>query len=459
MTRQEIDTNMSRLASTLDGLKRSIEYLQDYIGIAGLKIFQQEFGRIINYNTEQEANRYLKRKTLDNASRYQSKSIPIPRFPSIQVGPSSSSSSHQLEETETVNFMGRVMCSLLNLTDAARTVYAPECSAWFLHSPSSKDQKTSVTSEVCGIRTFGLLEKSIGVIGLRGLDRLLAFRTVHTFNSFLKMYSEEVNPFRALLDQAREALYPEHKIPTNALKLYANAMKKVEVLMPPILKFILKIGQGQLLRRQIANLLRFGCQLDAHLLYQALDTFNRGVLNDIKKHYAQPEQHPYPGKDNPLLRETTVLLEACGLDDPSHKIYVTSQPLEGLPVLLLLFLLTYLPKLDYDANFGALVRKSSKYPLDGIPLAVGLACVLKQFHPAYTKKLVSYLGQFVRSNLQQIFIDVDNKIPDMPRELLNVLVFMDQLCHYSSIPRALVHKYIPPYIFDALKFPPAVAKK
>lgn len=144
--------------------------------------------------------------------------------------------------------------------------------------------------------------------------------------------------------QAREALYPEHKIPNNALKLYVNAMKKVEVLMPPILKFILKIGQSQLLRRQIANLLQFGCQLDAHLLYQALDTFNRGVLNDIKKHYAQPEQHPYPGKENPLLRETTVLLEACGLDDPSHKIYVTSQPLEGLPVLLLLFLLTYLPK-------------------------------------------------------------------------------------------------------------------
>lgn len=35
MTRQEINHNMSKLAATLDGLKRSIEYLQDYIGIAG----------------------------------------------------------------------------------------------------------------------------------------------------------------------------------------------------------------------------------------------------------------------------------------------------------------------------------------------------------------------------------------------------------------------------------------
>ncbi len=53
------------VASTLDGVKRSIEYLQDYIGIAGLKIFQQEFARIINYHTEQESNRFVKRKIFD----------------------------------------------------------------------------------------------------------------------------------------------------------------------------------------------------------------------------------------------------------------------------------------------------------------------------------------------------------------------------------------------------------
>ncbi len=123
-------------------------------------------------------------------------------------------------------------------------------------------------------------------------------------------------------------------------------MKKVENLMLPLLKFIRKIGQGQLIRRQMANLLQFGCQLDAHLLYQALDTFNKGLLNDVKRHYANPETHSYPAKDNPLMFETTALLEACGLDDPMSKIYVTTQPLEGLPVLLFLFLLTYLPKVS-----------------------------------------------------------------------------------------------------------------
>lgn len=131
------------------------------------------------------------------------------------------------------------------------------------------------------------------------------------------------------------------------MKLYANAMKKVEHLMLPLLICIRKIGQGQLIRRQIANMLQFGCQLDAHLLYQALDTFNRSLVNEIQRHYAQPMEHPaYPDKENPLLHETAALLEACGLDDPLYKIYVTTQPLEGLPVLLFLFLLTYLPKVS-----------------------------------------------------------------------------------------------------------------
>ena len=179
-------------------------------------------------------------------------------------------------------------------------------------------------------------------------------------------------------------------------------MKKVEKLMLPLLKHIRRLGQGQLIRRQISNVLQFGCQLDAHLLHQALDTFNRGLLNDVRRHYRNPEKHPYPAKENPLVFEATALVESCGLDDPMDKIYITSQPLEGLPVLLFLFLLTYIPKLEYDVNFGALVRKKAVYPFDGMPLAVGIACLLKQVHPAATRKLISYLGQFVRTTVTQV---------------------------------------------------------
>jgi WASH complex subunit strumpellin len=122
--------------------------------------------------------------------------------------------------------------------------------------------------------------------------------------------------------------------------------------------------------------------------------------------------------------------------------------------------------LEYDINFGALIRKKSKFPLDGVPLAVGLACILKQFHPSYTKSLLCYLGQFIRNHLHLLFSTENFDTitsssstttkggisSEVPKEILNILIFIEQLCHYSSIPRNIVHEFIPPYIFDALKF-------
>lgn len=36
--------------------------------------------RVINYNIEQEANKYVKIKIFDGSSRYQNKAIPIPKY-------------------------------------------------------------------------------------------------------------------------------------------------------------------------------------------------------------------------------------------------------------------------------------------------------------------------------------------------------------------------------------------
>ena len=46
----------------MDGFRRSFEYIQDYVNIYGLKIWQEEVSRIINYNVEQECNSFLRTK-------------------------------------------------------------------------------------------------------------------------------------------------------------------------------------------------------------------------------------------------------------------------------------------------------------------------------------------------------------------------------------------------------------
>ncbi len=184
----EINTKYSKLAATLDGIKRSIEYVQDFINFPGLKIYQEEMTRIINYNVEQEANKYLKKKIFDNISRYQNKTIPIPKFQlnaaqqqqylkSILIIQNKNDKNliqyENANHMTCMNFMGRVLESLLFLTDSSKTVYAPEHATWYLYYPANESSSSNniiinqnkskmTTSEICGLRFFSLLDRALG---------------------------------------------------------------------------------------------------------------------------------------------------------------------------------------------------------------------------------------------------------------------------------------------------------
>lgn len=53
---------LRELGARMDGFRRSFEYIQDYVDIYGLKIWQEELSRIVNYNVEQECNSFLRTK-------------------------------------------------------------------------------------------------------------------------------------------------------------------------------------------------------------------------------------------------------------------------------------------------------------------------------------------------------------------------------------------------------------
>ena len=58
------------LGARIDGFRRSFEYIQDYVDIYGLKIWQEELSRIVNYNVEQECNSFLRTKVWSIAEIY-----------------------------------------------------------------------------------------------------------------------------------------------------------------------------------------------------------------------------------------------------------------------------------------------------------------------------------------------------------------------------------------------------
>ncbi|ETO31375.1 hypothetical protein RFI_05745, partial [Reticulomyxa filosa] len=166
-SRVDLDSSLIAIGDHLNAFKQSFEHIQDYVKVYGLKVWQEEFSRIINYYVEQESNRWLRRKILNDQSIYQSEAIPIPHF-----------YEHKTENAN--NFTGRVVNELLEKTHFTSTVYVDFQQAWVVPGNS----RVSV-----GIRTFNLILQGLGVVGLNGLDQLIGFMIVHDLQRFIKTYT------------------------------------------------------------------------------------------------------------------------------------------------------------------------------------------------------------------------------------------------------------------------------
>jgi WASH complex subunit strumpellin len=74
----EMELRLRELATVLDGFRRSFQYIQDYVNIQGLRIWQEEFSRIVNFYVEQECNTFLKKKTLECSRATRTRPSPSP---------------------------------------------------------------------------------------------------------------------------------------------------------------------------------------------------------------------------------------------------------------------------------------------------------------------------------------------------------------------------------------------
>uniref|UniRef100_A0A673J3T9 WASH complex subunit 5 n=1 Tax=Sinocyclocheilus rhinocerous TaxID=307959 RepID=A0A673J3T9_9TELE len=374
----ELMPKLKEMAATMDGFYRSFEYIQDYVSIYGLKIWQEEVSRIINYNVEQECNSFLRTKIQDWQSVYQSTHIPIPKYPSVD---------------ESATFIGRLCREILRITDPKTTCYFDQLNTWY-------DMRTH--QEVTNNRLFSEIQDTLGTFGLNGLDRLLCFMIVKELQNFLTVLQKNILKDKAVVDVFKallSAVNPVKGIVANASKVYANAAAKTQKIWPAYLEAIMKVGQMQILRQQIANELNYSCKFDSKHLAAALDNLNKSLLSDIEAHYQDPSL-PYPKEDNTLLYEITAYLEAAGIHNPLNKIYITTKRLPYFPIVNFLFLIAQLPKLQYNKSQGMTCRKATD-PVDWAPLVLGLLTLLKQFHSRYTEHFLALIGQFIRSIMEQ----------------------------------------------------------
>ncbi|KAM3928299.1 WASH complex subunit 5 [Leptodactylus fuscus] len=421
----ELLPKLKDMAATMDGFHRSFEYIQDYVSIYGLKIWQEEVSRIVNYNVEQECNNFLRTKIQDWQSMYQSTHIPIPKFPPVD---------------ESVTFIGRLCREILRITDPKVTCYIDQMNTWY-------DMRTH--QEVTNNHLFSEIQDSLGTFGLNGLDRLLCFMIVKELQNFLRLYQRVILKDKTAQETLRalqKVVSPIKGIIANSAKIYSSAVAKTQKIWGPYLEAIMKVGQMQILRQQIANELNYSCKFDSKHLAAALDNFNDAILSDIQAHYKDPSL-PCPKEDNTLLYEITAYLEAAGTHNPLNKIYITTKQVAFFPIVNFLFLIAQLPKLQYNKNLGMTCRKPAD-AIDWPPLVLGLLTLLKQFHSRYTEQFLALIGQFIRSSMEQ---STSQKIPEMPADVVGALMFLEDYVHFTKLPRRVVDAHVPNFIFDEFR--------
>ena len=417
-----VSSQLSSLASGLNTFRRSFEYVQDYVDLYGLKVWQTQLTRVLAFYTEQECNRFLKKKILPAASVHQSSETPI----ELRL------------DKEGTTFIGRLGAALLELSTPAHAHYSPLAHSWV----------DAEGNEVMGMTFFGLLQQALGVQGLLSADRLLSFNVGHTLGRIFGAFKESSNA--GATEKLRgivAALGPPQHVSPAGSKGFLSALKNFRSLSG-LCDSLVTIGRCQLTRSHLQDQLLFACRLDSNLLFNALRTMNSAVLLDVRRHYADPEKHPYPSMHSHLLPELTRHAEAAGLGDPLSKIYSTATALPWFGMYLGCVVLYALPLMQYDGELATLVpARRAKTPIDGMAFAVGVGTVLRQLHPAVTKQALAFLGHFVRSSLYESF---NTSKPSCPEDIPKLLWLVLQLQARAAIPLAVLHEYFPPHILSTL---------
>lgn len=421
----ELYRKLTVVGQQMNGFRTSFEFIQDYISMYGLKIWQEEMSRIINYNVEQECNQLVKKKISDHESIYQSVAIPIPKFPPA--------------DPQSVNFIGRLVREILRITDPKFTVYVPQLRTWY-------DSKSH--TEVLSSSVMGTVESSISTAGLTGVDKLLAFLIVTELQTLVREV-ETAWKKDATLKEALRTMMPQlgqnSPVVAQPVRQYSSWSQRTNKLCTLMADHIMKVGQMQLLRLHAASRLNSSCKFDAKYLAAALSTMNESLMADVKQHYTDPTR-PYPDDDGTLTSELSVFLEWCGMTQPLDRIYITTHALPPLALLLLLSVVSQFPKIHFSKQVGGLASIRGNEGVDGEPFVVGLVTVLRQYHQDHTLRFLQLLAQCITSYAAHTAANNASKGVELPHETVTGLAILEEVAKKMSIPKKTLSLYVPKHL-------------
>ncbi|EDV40043.1 uncharacterized protein Dana_GF24157 [Drosophila ananassae] len=429
---QLLQQKLEALGKTIEGYRRSFEYIEDYLRVQGLRILLEETQRIINYNVEKECNAFLKNKVQEWQSEYQSQIIPIPNFPPLQ-GDSSNSN----------NFIGRLAHEILRCTEPKNTIYLSLKNTWY-------EKKGSHSKILAGSDFFGMLREALAPAGMVGLERLYAHMLADDLRRNLERLQRNLTTDRMWVDamasltkelEARD--FPPPEVAKQPLKYYQGYTQRWLKVWPTLLDWVLSMGQKQLLRQQIAGELNFSSKCEAKLLANTADTMNRALMLELSL-----GNHLCNEEGVSMLTELQDILLYTGNYEPLEQVFLVTKNTHSVSLFLFLFTIAHLGRLQHSPNVDCLLPKTAKDAIDCVPFIVGLLTILQQFHMNVKMLYISYMSQYVVTVSEAQL--TDNKV--LGPDVVTSLHFLQEFIHIAGLPLKVLQQRIPNILLSEFEY-------
>lgn len=165
-----------------------------------------------------EVNAFLNNKLTIEELSYD-EDIPMPDLKSAEQG--------------SVNFMGRLLKEMLNLTNSRSSIYVDLTSSFF-DSKSEKEVnfflikyiKYIIYLKTLNMKSIAMIHRCIGVSGLNGLDRLLCYNIIAKMRYVLRLIPREIGAQeKKILNDAFNELKSLTNFNDKYEKIYFNLKK------------------------------------------------------------------------------------------------------------------------------------------------------------------------------------------------------------------------------------------
>ncbi|XP_066594760.1 WASH complex subunit 5 isoform X2 [Prorops nasuta] len=410
---------LHKLASVMDGYRKSFQYIQDYININSLKIWHEEITFIINNAVEEE------RKG-------------ISWVPGKLWNPLGDDKLflRTTESNTAVNFMGHLTRELIRITDPKTTVYIEHTLAWY-------ELKTQ--TEVVNQKLFSVILEAVGTPGLSGLDQLISFSILVELENLCRYINKNLynKNWKVLQEEWYDILQTTENDKVTIGKLTNLVNTYSSKVWSQMLEYVLKIGQCQVIRRKIAYELNTACKFEAKHMEASLQILNRAILSEISE---KSNNVSRSDKENKLLlRELSVRLNWAGINDPCNNVYIKQPNINNMALIMFLFTISQLNKLHYSKTIACLISKKIQDPVDAIVFTIGIQTMLHQFDSTETHSYIKYLSKYI---LTAVATDSTKLVNEVETEASIGQQFLELFIKYSNIRQSVILKEIPIIIID-----------